>query len=283
MRDGEPVTRAAVRAGAEGWAVDPSTVEELVHEGFNGDPVSGGWAFACDRGVYVGGIDGATSWSVEPGSQSGRLAHVERFWAAARHRNRPLDREALSPLHRAALDALLAGVASVGDLPEDARAGLAPSARRGRSRADQGVDTGAGGAAEPADPIARADYLLVHLARRAAEPTEAAALKALAANDWLLKVPEVHHQAHRCPICGRPAIGGPRYPTAVCDACYRQTTCSHGRRISGYNASMSGGFEARHVDDEGVCEQATADHRCWIGDRECRIAEAYMGGIVVSA
>lgn len=268
----EALTRERAQAVAGNWANDASTVRELVHEAFNADTECGGYAFVCDRGVFIAAFNGARSWSIHDGPDGAGIAQVEQFWADAQHRNRPLDLEGLSPLHRAVVAALVAGVASVSELPAEARAPLTAGRRA------QGRD------ADDVDPIARADYLLVFLARFASEPTQEAALKAFAANDWLLAAPTaVHQQAHRCPICGKPAIGGPRYVTAVCDACYPLTTCSHGRLIAGNNLSLSGGFEARHVDDEGVCDQATADHRCWIGNRECRIAEAYMGGVVVTA
>lgn len=262
MGESDQLTRDAARAAAEAWAEDPSTVEEFVAAAFNADLQTGGYAFTCDRGVYIAGFDGATSWSIEPGSEEGRRSVVDDFWAAAKHRNRPLDLEALTGFHRVAITALVAGVPTVGELPAEER-----------------VELGRG-----EDAIAHADYLLVHLSRRASEPTEAAALHALAANDWLLSTPKaVHQRAHDCPICGRPALGGPRYLTAVCDACWPQTTCRHVRTIAGNNTSLSGGFEARHVDDDSICDQATTDHRCWIGVRECRIAEAYMGGVVVTA
>lgn len=262
MGDEEAVTRVGARAGAAAWAHDASTVAELVYDAFNADAATGGFAFTCDRGVYVAGADGSKSWSVDPGSEEARLAFVEEFWAAARHRDRAIDPQTLGGAHRAAIATLVGGLASVSELPSGERAAF--------------------GVAD--DQIPNADYVYVHLARHAREHTEAAALRAFAANDWLLTDPTaVHQRAHACPLCGNPALGGPRYLTAVCDDCYPRTACRHARTIAGNNTSLSGGFEARHVDDDSVCEQATTDHRCWIGVRECRIAEAYMGGVVVTA
>lgn len=45
-----PVDRAKVQALAVEWAQDPSSVVEVVHDGFNRNELSGGYAFLCDRG-----------------------------------------------------------------------------------------------------------------------------------------------------------------------------------------------------------------------------------------
>lgn len=251
--------RAAARAAAEEWATDPSTVVEIEHSGFNADPVSGGVAFLCDRGLVIHEYGGSKGWSVDPGDAAARIARIEQTWAAARHRHRELGPDEVGVLHRAAIAALASGARSVGDLE--------PSARPGVSDAD----------------LPRADHLLVHLQRRAKAPTEAAALRALAANDWLLAEPDEHARAHPCPICGRPALGAPRYPHAVCDRCAPKTVCSHGRPVRGHNVSFSGGFAGVHTGDDSPCDELTADGRCWIDGHLCDMREARFGGVVVSA
>jgi hypothetical protein len=74
-----------------------------------------------------------------------------------------------------------------------------------------------------------------------------------------------------------------RYPRAVCPDCHDRTTDSTGRRIAGYNTSISGGFEARYVDTDEVCPEVTRSERCWVDGRECSIGEARFGGVVVEA
>lgn len=251
--------RAEARSAAEEWATDPSTVVEFPHAGFNADPVSGGVAFLCDRGLVIHEYAGSKGWSVDPGDDPARVAKIEQTWAAARHRHRELRPDELGPLHRAAVAALASGAPSVGEVELPARPGVADG------------------------DLPRADHLLVHLQRRAKEPTEAAALRVFAANDWLLAEPAADARAHACPICGRPALGGPRYPSAVCDRCKPKTLCSHGRVVSGHNVSFSGGFAAVHTEDDRPCEQVTADGRCWIEGALCDMREARFGGVVVSA
>lgn len=48
-----------------------------------------------------------------------------------------------------------------------------------------------------------------------------------------------------------------------------------------YNADLSGGFEAMHVDDRSICEQVTHDGVVWVDDRQCQMGEAKFGGVFV--
>jgi len=85
-----------------------------------------------------------------------------------------------------------------------------------------------------------------------------------------------------CPHCGRPSeYQSARYPAALCHACCLQATDLSGRPIRLANASLSGGFEALHRDDDSRCEQVTNDGRVLIGGVEYRAGEAHMGGCVV--
>lgn len=250
-----PVDRAKVQALAAKWAQDPSSVVEVVHDGFNRDELSGGYAFLCDRGLLICDFDGCCLWSIDPGDVVSRLARVEERWRELQHWNRPLRLDDVSLWHRAAIAALVRGVVSVGDLPPVARPGVTD--------------------------IDRADALLIRLRRHAREHTEAAALRSLAASDWMLAVPAEHEAAHRCPVCGAPAIGMPWQYASVCDDCYPKTTCSHGRKVSGYNTGLCGGFEALHVDDRRPCAQVTGDGLVWVSGQQCHMGEAKFGGVFV--
>jgi hypothetical protein len=250
-----PVTRESVRRLAHESARDPSTVIEVVHAAFNADRRTGGHAFVYDTTMLIHGFDGGHSRSVDPVDEGERSDKVEEYWRDAQHRARRIDPGELSVWHRAAIAALDQGRESVADLPEEDRRGV--------------------------DEIARADYLLVLLRRFAREPTEESALRALASMDWLMGVPDDQRRAHPCPVCGRPAIGEPWHYVSVCDACHSRARCSHGRRVTGTNTSLSGGFEARHADDSSVCRELTRDGRCWIDDRPCRMGEAKFGGVFI--
>jgi hypothetical protein len=85
-----------------------------------------------------------------------------------------------------------------------------------------------------------------------------------------------------CPHCGGAATQTARYPRALCWACSARTTDLAGRPVSFGNESMSGGFLARHLDDDSSCEQVTRDGRVLIDGAEYRAGEAHMGGTVVN-
>ena len=248
-----PVTREKVRALVEDWADDPATVVEIVHPAFTADERAGGFAFGCDRGVGIYCYAGMQSWSVAPADHAGRLRVVDDFWKQMRHELRALTLGDVGPLHRAAIAAVVAGLDSVAGLPAGARP----------------------------DDVARADYLLVMIRRSLRVPTEADALRAIAASPWLLDEPGEDSRAHACPVCGRPAIGTAWGYVSVCDDCSGKVVCEHGRRIAGHNVSLSGGFEASHADDDSVCDQVTRDGRVWIGEVEAHMGEAKFGGVFV--
>ncbi|WP_155856139.1 hypothetical protein [Cellulomonas sp. URHD0024] len=250
------MTRENVRAWATETAQDATTVVEIVHAGFNDDPRCGGFAFVCDRRLAIHAVDGGFRESIDPGDDPTRTAAVEDYWRTVQHRSRPLALDDVSAWHRAAIVTLEAGLSSVADLAPELRTDV--------------TDT------------ARADALLVRLRRLTKEPTASGALRALASTDWLLAVPGEHDRAHPCPLCGRPALGPPRYPTAVCDDCYPRSVCGEGRPVMGYNTSLGGGFEAQHADDRSVCAQVTRDGVVWVDGQECLMGEARFGGVVVS-
>lgn len=252
-----PLTRAKVHALAFERADDPAGVTEVVHDGYAADLDNGGFAFHYDDTLLIYGRRGGWSTSIDPGDDAGRRAQVDRYWAETKHSYRPLALSEVSPLHRAAIAALVAGVDRVGDLPASTRVDI------------------------PDVDLPLGDYLLVTLTRRAKEPTEQAALRALAGSDSLLDRPTEYFAAHRCPLCGRPAIGRAWDWLVVCDHCFRRTVCAEGRPVHGYNTHVSGGCEARHDDGDGVCQQATADGRVWVDGHECHLSDAKFGGVFV--
>ncbi|WP_285033351.1 hypothetical protein [Mycolicibacterium sp. lyk4-40-TYG-92] len=250
-----PVDRAKVHALAVDWADDPSSVVEVTHDGFNGDELNGGYAFRCDRGMFICNIHGGRTWTIDPGTTAGRRAKIEEFWRQTQHQHRRLRLEDVSVWHRAAIAALVRGAVSVGDLPESERLGVTD--------------------------IARADTVLIRLRRCTSESTEAAALRSLAAADWLAAVPAEDEGAHPCPLCGLPAIGRYRQYTSVCDDCYAKTVCTDGRIVKGYNTDFSGGFEAVHADDRSVCAQVTHNGLVSVDGGLCHMGEARFGGVFV--
>lgn len=253
-RRGE-VTRETSAAATADWADNPATVAEIPHADFNADSHNGGLAFACDRGFAIFAFDGGSGWSVDPVGDAARARQIESFWRDNQHRNRSVALDDLNKWHRAAVAALVAGLESVGQLPEVLRLGVAD--------------------------IARADYIYVVLRRHVGSPTQDGALKALAANDWIMEMDGNGDLAHPCPICGRPAIGWAWQYKTICDECYSMPVCREGRRVDGYNTSLGGGFAVNHLDDKSVCDQVTRDSTVWIDGVECRMGEAKFGGVFV--
>mgnify|MGYP003508649752 FL=1 len=251
------VTRAGVLAYALATAEDPSTVGEVIHEAFNADHSSGGFAFHYDATLFIAGVSGGQSWAIDPVDAQGRTDAVESFWRVAQRHNRRIALDDLPEQTRAAIDALIAGARSVSDLRPQP---LASDEER-----------------------AGADYALVLLRRGARAATEAAALRVIARQDILLAPIPAHSFAHPCPLCGGPALGSPRYDRGVCDDCYDKPMCHHGRRVKGYNANLMGGFEAVHPDDRSVCDLTTTTGRITIDGFPAQIAEAHFGGVVISA
>lgn len=251
----KPITREKVEALARRRATDPTTVAEVLHSGFNADPVSGGFAFVSDRELLVYNVDGSRMYALTGTNPDELSSRVDQWWQETRPHNRTLNLDDVTVWHRAAIAAIVGGHDSVALLPVDQREGI--------------------------PDIDVADHLLVTLGRYAEEPTERALLRAIASDDWLLSAPRDSDRTHPCPVCGRPAIGTPWRYRSVCDACYSRATCSHGRLVVGYDTSMGGGFEARHIDDDTVCGQVTGDRVVWVDGHRCRTGEAKFGGVFV--
>jgi hypothetical protein len=82
---------------------------------------------------------------------------------------------------------------------------------------------------------------------------------------------------HPCPICSSLVQHQPRYPDAVCLDCNGKACDSQGRKLSFFNLSMSGGFDAVFADTN----ERHPSHVCFIDGVECWADEARFGGIVI--
>lgn len=83
--------------------------------------------------------------------------------------------------------------------------------------------------------------------------------------------------SHPCPICSTPVSHSPRYPLAVCQDCHNKACNTEGQKLSFFNQSMSGGFEAVITDTQ----ENYPSHVCYIEGHKCWADEARFGGIVI--
>lgn len=82
--------------------------------------------------------------------------------------------------------------------------------------------------------------------------------------------------SHPCPICSTLVSHSARYPLAVCQDCHN--TCNaEGQKLSFFNQSISGGFEAVVTDTQ----ENYPSHVCYIAGNKCWADEARFGGIVI--
>jgi hypothetical protein len=87
----------------------------------------------------------------------------------------------------------------------------------------------------------------------------------------------------KCPICAATISPNPRYPNYLCGHCSSKAVDANGRALSFYNASLSGGFEARFTDDGSPAEEVTKTNLVFVEGRKCTADEARFGGIVLEA
>lgn len=130
-----------------------------------------------------------------------------------------------------------------------------------------------------------AEFLLVFLRREVDDDlSERAILRAFADNGLLRAAPDRDHVTHDCPLCASP-VPYTQDRTSVCDACAAQAHCSEGLQVAGCCADAWGDFVVHHVTDENshddMCVEVTESGRCWIGERECLLAESRFGGVHV--
>jgi hypothetical protein len=84
-----------------------------------------------------------------------------------------------------------------------------------------------------------------------------------------------------CPICTTAVHPNPRYPHYLCGHCASKAVDAKGRALSFYNASISGGFEARFTEDGSAATEVTRSHIVFVDGRKCFADEARFGGIVL--
>lgn len=251
--DTDAQTRQAAHEFVMRNAPNPSEMTEFFCPEFNDDKEFGGYAFVGDGLVYAVCFDGAQEVAPFISTDAERVDYLRGLRRKREHATRTLTLEDVSPLHRLAIKALVGGCDSVADLAEDVLDGASEQ------------------------EVSRAGYLLLAIRGGTSEGSEREALRLLAATDWLFES-DGQRGSHPCPICGRLAVNG-NYGVMACERCFANALCRHGRRIDGFNVCLSGGFEARHVDDNSICEQVTADNRCWVDGYECDMNEAKFGGI----
>jgi hypothetical protein len=250
-----PLTRTGALAWAREQAPEPAAVRAFAHPEFEADPVSGGYAFVDDTRLYLRCHNGTRSVGLLDAGGPPAEQIADRL-ARNRHADRLLTVEELGPWQRAAGAAVRAGT-TVERLPPGDRPGIDTDADRDH-----------------------ADWIWIALDRHPADP-----LRTLARDDALMGPPSPGRgrRTHPCPLCGRPAQHMDRYPRSVCHRCRERTVDAGGRRVTGYNTSMGGGFEARYETDGEICEPVTREGRCWVDGHECSIGEARFGGVVVEA
>lgn len=83
--------------------------------------------------------------------------------------------------------------------------------------------------------------------------------------------------SHPCPICSNSVRHRERYPLAVCQDCYNKACNAQGQKLSFFNQSMSGGYEAVITDTQ----EKYLSHICYIVGKKCWADEARFGGIVI--
>lgn len=250
------LTEEAALARARAHVPTPERLARHPHPEYDADEVSGGHAFTTsDRLVLVGHRGSLSIELVGPDSDIDQI--IEERLGEQRHRDRELPD--LGPCQRAALRV--------------AEEGVDPAEMADRLRELLAT----------AEEVEAATYLWIRMRRAIARGGDAR--RELAANDDLLvgtgMPPALMVIA--CPVCGLPSVTMPRYPRAVCEECHERVTCVHGRRVHGFNTSLSGGFAAEHLDGDTprACEETTRSGECRIGDVACRIGEARFGGVVV--
>jgi hypothetical protein len=85
-----------------------------------------------------------------------------------------------------------------------------------------------------------------------------------------------------CPICHTSVQINPRYPNYLCWGCCDRAVDAQGRQLEFYNASMSGGFEARFKHDGSPAPEVTESHTVYVGFLKVWADEARFGGIVLT-
>ncbi len=254
---------------ARDLAQDASTLVHYPHPGLENARYGRGFAFLQTIRTDSGDWD-AYVLVTTTRRESGVLSMAERtidgliaeHLAQAEHENRDIPDSELSTAHRVALEAYDGGLTRIDEMP-------------GHRALD----------AQRAD---YAEYVLLALRRNHKQGDSGR--KILAHNDFLLEGPTPGRRyTQPCPHCGRPTFYEERYPRAVCQQCGRRTTDRSGRRVTGFNVSMSGGMIAYYADTVDVpdgsgyeeCDEVSRTGRCFIDGHPATMQEARFGGIVI--
>lgn len=80
-----------------------------------------------------------------------------------------------------------------------------------------------------------------------------------------------------CPICKKEVDFNPRYPKYVCKDCFSKATDIHGKKLTFFNTSISGGFEAVYKDSN----EEYKSNICYINGIKCKAVESRFGGIII--
>ncbi|MBF6081920.1 hypothetical protein GV791_30225 [Nocardia cyriacigeorgica] len=264
-----PLTYDDALRSAREIAQDPGTLVHYPHQGLESARYGRGFAFFQTLQTQTGETDGyvlVTTTAHASGvlSMSGRTIDsvIAEHLAKAEHDNRDIPDSELSIAHHLALAAHEAGCVSVDEMP-------------GRAAIDS----------ETAD---YAEFILIYLHGKgyAGLPGR----KILARNDFLLQAPTPGRRyTQPCPHCGRPTIYQESYPRAVCGRCVSRATDRAGRRVTGFNTSLSGGMIAYYSDTvertDGAayeeCVEVSRTGVCFIDGRRASMHESRFGGIIV--
>lgn len=98
--------------------------------------------------------------------------------------------------------------------------------------------------------------------------------------------PPAARPTHPCPVCGTPTHHEERYPRSVCADCVQRAADSRGRRVVGYNESISGGLIVFYAESPSgpqteIAGEVLETGRCFVDGIACTMAEARFGGVVV--
>ncbi len=86
-----------------------------------------------------------------------------------------------------------------------------------------------------------------------------------------------NNEFHPCPICSTPTRYSARYPRAVCDNCYSKASDAQGRKLSFFNTSISGGFEAVVTETQ----EEYQSNICYIEGVKCWADEAWLVALLL--
>lgn len=238
----------------------PETVRPYRHEGLENARFGRGFAFLETVPADWGDVPGYVLMGPHGFMASGILGEhdtiektIDEHLSRHAHANRDIADELLGESQRLALEAFA-----------------------------DGLDRVPGSQATP-ETTDHADFVLVYLRQFARSGTDGR--RVLAGNDHLLERPTPGRRyTHPCPLCERPALHNPRYPSSVCGHCHDRTTDFGGRPIRGGNTSLSGGMAAYYTDGQNEqCVEVTRTGLCLIDGHTVRMMEGHFGGIVVEA